>query len=82
MRLSTDKSSLRKVCRSALALMLAGCTSIPSGLTPVTGFEADRYLGKWHEIARLDHVFERGLDHVTADYAKRPDGAITVLNRG
>jgi apolipoprotein D and lipocalin family protein len=82
MRLNTDKSSLINVCLSALALMLGGCTSIPSGLTPVTGFEADRYLGKWYEIARLDHVFERGLDHVTADYTKRPDGAIAVLNRG
>lgn len=59
-----------------------GCASVPSGLTPVTGFEADRYLGKWYEIARLDHVFERGLDHVTADYAKQPNGAIAVVNRG
>lgn len=82
MRLNADKSSLRNVCLSVLALMLGGCASLPSGLIPVTGFEADRYLGKWYEIARLDHVFERGLDHVTADYAKRADGAITVLNRG
>ena len=82
MRFNTDKSSLKNACLAVLALMLGGCASIPSGLTPVTGFEADRYLGKWYEIARLDHVFERGLDHVTADYAKRPDGAITVINRG
>jgi len=61
---------------------LGGGASAPSGLGPGTGFEADRYLGKWYEIARLDHAFERGLDRVTADYAKRPDGAITVLNRG
>lgn len=63
-------------------LALGGCASVPSGLTPVTGFEADRYLGKWYEIARLDHAFERGLDNVTAEYAKRPDGAIAVVNRG
>ncbi len=25
------------------------------------GFEVDRYLGKWYEIARLDHSFERNL---------------------
>jgi hypothetical protein len=33
-----------------------GCTAIPEGLKPVTGFEADRYLGKWHEIARLNDM--------------------------
>lgn len=65
-----------------LALFATGCVSIPPGPAPVTGFDADRYLGKWHEIARLDHSFERGLDRVSAEYAKRPDGAISVLNRG
>ncbi|MEZ5480783.1 MAG: lipocalin family protein [Porticoccaceae bacterium] len=27
---------------------------------PVSEFEPNRYLGKWYEIARLDHSFERG----------------------
>ena len=44
-------------------------------------FDAARYLGKWYEIARLDHSFERGLDHVTAEYTK-DDDAIRVLNSG
>lgn len=25
-------------------------------------FDVNRYLGRWHEIARLDHRFERGLE--------------------
>lgn len=64
--------------------MLSGCSSVsvPEGLTPVTGFEPERYLGKWYEIARLDHKFERGLEAVTAEYTERPDGSIRVLNRG
>jgi len=62
--------------------ILAGCTSIPEGLQPVSGFEVDRYLGKWYEIARLDHSFERGLTRVTADYSLRDDGGVRVLNRG
>jgi apolipoprotein D and lipocalin family protein len=62
--------------------MLAGCGQIPSGVEPVTGFDAARYLGTWYEIARLDHGFERGLSHVTATYAAREDGGIDVLNRG
>lgn len=63
---------------------LAGCSSVsvPEGLTPVTGFDAQRYLGKWHEIARLDHRFERGLEAVSAEYSERSDGSIRVLNRG
>ena len=66
------------------ALWLSACaTSVPEeGITPVTGFNAERYLGKWYEIARLDHSFERGLEQVTAEYSKRDDGDIRVLNRG
>lgn len=66
----------------ALALLASGCTGVPKGLTPVSGFEAERYLGKWYEVARLDHRFERGLSNVSATYTLRDDGAISVLNRG
>jgi apolipoprotein D and lipocalin family protein len=65
----------------ALALMSA-CTSAPEGVHPVGGFELERYLGTWYEIARLDHSFERGLSQVTAQYSLREDGGVTVLNRG
>jgi apolipoprotein D and lipocalin family protein len=49
---------------------------------PVDGFDVNRYLGKWYEIARLDHSFERGLDNVTAEYSLRDDGGVEVINRG
>lgn len=62
--------------------MLFGCVKIPAGVIPVQGFEVDRYLGRWYEIARLDHRFERGLEQVSADYSLRPEGGITVINRG
>jgi apolipoprotein D and lipocalin family protein len=65
-----------------LALLLGGCVSIPENIKPVDNFKAERYLGKWYEIARLDHSFERGLTNVTADYSLRNDGGIKVLNRG
>ncbi len=61
---------------------LAGCAGTPAGIDPVTGFEVDRYAGKWYEIARLDHPFERGLSNVTAHYSLREDGDLRVLNRG
>lgn len=65
-----------------LVLLLTGCVSIPEGIEPVKNFQAERYLGKWYEIARLDHSFERGMQQVTAEYSLREDGGINVLNRG
>ena len=64
-------------------LLLAGCsTTPPPNVTPVTPFELSRYLGQWHEIARLDHSFERDMIKVTAQYSMNPDGSVKVLNRG
>jgi apolipoprotein D and lipocalin family protein len=45
-------------------------------------FELEKYLGTWYEIARFDHLFERGLEKVTATYSLRNDGKIKVLNQG
>ena len=55
---------------------------MPEKVQPVSEFQLDRYLGKWFEIARLDHSFERGLNQVTAEYSMRDDGGVKVLNRG
>ncbi|GGO80894.1 outer membrane lipoprotein Blc [Marinobacterium nitratireducens] len=63
-------------------LLLTGCVGMPDKVTPVDNFELDRYLGKWYEIARLDHSFERGLERVTAEYSMRDDGGVAVVNRG
>lgn len=63
-------------------IVLSGCLGYPKTVTPVQGFELERYLGKWYEIARLDHSFERGLDKVTAEYSLREDGGVLVKNRG
>ena len=64
------------------AALLAGCVAVPDGIQPVSGFQAERYLGTWYEIARLDHGFERGMSRVTAEYRRRDDGGIDVVNRG
>ena len=71
-----------KTLSIALLLALTACTGVPDGVTPVAGFKLDRYLGKWYEIARLDHSFERGLTRVTAEYGLRDDGTVRVVNRG
>ena len=62
--------------------LLVGCTGTPQGVVPVDNFDLQRYLGRWYEIARLDHSFERGLEAVTADYTMREDGGVRVINTG
>ncbi|MGB1333504.1 MAG: lipocalin family protein [Porticoccaceae bacterium] len=61
---------------------MTSCLSVPEGVVPVNNFELDRYLGRWYEVARLDHSFERDLQAVTAEYVTRDDGGIKVINSG
>ena len=73
---------MQKLLMIVSLVFLTGCLGYPETVTPVTGFNLQRYLGTWYEIARLDHSFERGLERVTADYALREDGGVRVTNRG
>jgi len=50
--------------------------------TVVKELDIEKYLGTWHEIARYDHSFERGLVGVTATYSLCKDGKIKVVNAG
>ena len=65
-----------------MTISILGCTGVPKGLEPVSGFDGNRYMGKWYEIARLDHSFERNLSNVSAIYTAQEDGMILVENRG
>ena len=74
---------MKKVALSLILItLLSACVGIPDNITPASNFELQRYLGKWYEVARLDHRFERGLSKVSAQYSLREDGGIKVLNRG
>jgi apolipoprotein D and lipocalin family protein len=73
---------MMKIFLMACVLFLTGCVALPENVKPVDHFNADKYLGKWYEIARLDHSFERGLSKVSASYSMRDDGGIRVINRG
>ena len=48
----------------------------------ISDFDLSRYLGRWYEIARFDHSFERGLENVMAEYTLRDDGMVDVRNSG
>ena len=66
---------------SSIAAALTGCATT-SDIAAVRGFEPDRYMGTWYEIARLPQYFERDLDEVKAQYALNDDGTIRVENSG
>lgn len=76
------QARVQTIVLASVAILVASCTGKPDGVEPVRDFEVDRYLGKWHEVMRLDHSFERGLTNVTATYTLNADGTVAVLNRG
>lgn len=68
---------------AAMLLSLVSCTAKNThDSTPVSSLDLQRYLGKWYEIARYDHSFERGVDNATAEYTLKEDGKIKVVNSG
>lgn len=68
----------------ALLFLINACQSQNNMIdkTVVKELKLERYLGKWYEIARYNHSFERGLVGVTATYSLREDGMIKVVNSG
>lgn len=69
---------------SFMLILLCACASTkpPPGVVPVSPFDIGRYEGRWYELARLDHSFERGMTDVSATYAPAQDGSVKVQNRG
>jgi apolipoprotein D and lipocalin family protein len=71
----------------ALCVALVGCSLVaPSyrdNTAPISSqanFDPERYQGLWYEIARFPVSFQEGCTGVTATYALRPDGTISVEN--
>ena len=65
-------------------LGLSGCHAAQAGDTidnsTVSVFDVRRFMGKWYEIARYDHRFEKGMTHVAATYSLQENGSIKVKN--
>ena len=66
-----------------VALVSVACTK-PSDIVTTTVAELDlhRFTGRWYEVARFNHRFERGLVGCTANYTINDDGTIRVVNAG
>ena len=67
-----------------LTVFAVGCTNDKTMINTETvkNLDLSRYLGKWYEIARFPHSFEKGLVGVTATYSMRQEGKIKVVNQG
>jgi len=55
----------------------SGNPAVPEPAKPV---DPARYMGVWYELSRYRNWFERGCEGVTAEYSKRQDGLIDVVN--
>jgi len=68
-----------------LLVSLAACATTSRALPPlelVPQLDAERYMGRWYEIARYQHSFEKDLVGVTAFYSLNANGTVKVLNSG
>lgn len=64
-----------------LFLLVFACANSSVSPKPVENFDLNKYLGTWHEIARIENRFEKNCTNVTANYSLRSDGGINVLNK-
>lgn len=69
--------------KGMVMLSMLFCTSCKSqDLQTVPMLDLQQYAGTWYEIARLPNSFEKNLECITATYTIRPDGRVTVENKG
>lgn len=71
----------------ALLLVVTGGCAQASGrlagaaaVLPAPAVDLDRYSGRWYEFARLPNWFEGNCHGVTAEYSRKPNGEIRVVN--
>lgn len=72
-----------------IALLTAFCLNLTSCSTASTvdnstvqSLDLNRFMGRWYEIARFDHKFERDMQQVTTIYAIQDNGRVKVINQG
>lgn len=90
------KKTTSFACRNWLPLVAVGAAAaasawwlaahkrpqVPQGVEPVGNFDVERYTGKWYEVARIEHRFEKNLVRTRAEYSLEADGSLRVKNRG
>lgn len=51
-------------------------------LKPVENFQLEKFLGKWYELVRYDHYFEKFQINVFSNYSINKNGEIEITNYG
>jgi len=64
-----------------IAVRSGRASSALTELMTVPNVDLTRYMGVWHEIARIDHSFQKGCIKSSATYTMLPDGEVEVINR-
>jgi apolipoprotein D and lipocalin family protein len=70
--------------QTSLTLVLVALATVAQAREPLATVEKvdlDRYLGTWYEIGSNPAWFAKNCTGVTAEYSKRDDGMIQVVNR-
>ena len=87
MPMSLKRPSVILIAAAICVLGLSACATLqrgPSGNPdvplPTRAVDLNRYAGLWYEIGRYENGFERGCEGVTAEYTRRDDGLVGVLN--
>ncbi len=65
-----------------LAFISVSCSSNNPPLAVASNFQAAKYQGVWHEVARLPNRFEKGIIAAKATYGLQRDGSLSVQNNG
>ncbi|WP_044415010.1 lipocalin family protein [Halarcobacter anaerophilus] len=64
-----------------ILLFITGCATKDPKIQSVKKLDLNQYLGKWYEIARYEHFFEKNCKNVNATYSLKKNNNIKVVNR-
>ena len=62
--------------------LFMSCRSMCTNVKSVSGFDLEKFLGEWYEIARYDFKYEKNMSHVKARYTMNENGTINIENSG
>lgn len=68
---------------SAICLHFLSCsTKTTVDNSTVKSLDINRFMGRWYEIARFNHKFERDMQQVTTMYSIENNGRLKIVNQG
>lgn len=82
--ISAYNNNMKRLILIVVIVMTAMSCNAQSNINRATvaSLDVNRYMGRWYEIARYDHSFERNMEYCKAQYTLMPDGKILVENSG